>query len=120
MVLQEHLGAVGRVCGVQAIGSRTRRDSWGIFSGRRWVGHDTICRRRWSPDVQLCSGTISTAPKDTRSGFLAPYAYTWSFDHTFCKKSSDGLDMIRFLDIIVSTRLALAVVVSSASEDIRC
>ena len=69
------LGGVGRVCGVQAIGSRTRRDSWGIFSGRRWVGHDTICRRRWSPDVQLCSGTISTAPKDTRSGFLAPYAY---------------------------------------------
>ena len=44
VALQEHLGALGRVCGVQAVGSRTRRDSWGIFFGRRWVGHETISR----------------------------------------------------------------------------
>ena len=36
------LGGVGRVCGVQATGSRTRRDSWGIFFGRRWVGHGPV------------------------------------------------------------------------------
>ena len=38
------LGGVGRVCGVQAIGSRTRRDSRGVFFGKGMVGHGPVCR----------------------------------------------------------------------------
>ena len=44
VALQEFVGALGRVCGVSAVGGRSRRDSWGIFSGRRWVGHGPVCR----------------------------------------------------------------------------
>ena len=44
VALQEHVGAVRRVCGVGVVGSRIRRDSWGIFFGRRWVGHGPVCR----------------------------------------------------------------------------
>ena len=41
---QEFVGALGCVCGVSAVGCRSRRDSWGIVSGRRWVGHGSVCR----------------------------------------------------------------------------
>ena len=44
VALQEFVGAVRRVCGVGAVGSRIRRDSWGIFFGRRWIGHGPVCR----------------------------------------------------------------------------
>ena len=44
VALQEHVGGVRRVCRVQAVGSRARRDSCGIFFGRRWVGHGPVCR----------------------------------------------------------------------------
>ena len=44
VALQEHVGGVRRVCGVGAVGYRTRRDSWGIFFGRRWAGHGPVCR----------------------------------------------------------------------------